>query len=196
MAVPGAQIADSGPPTAGVRARVAYAQFTRFWVVGQLPWSGRSVVAWGVIFPGSAPEEGGELVAGAGRCWHGDRCREQGVPAGTGDEHRGYRQQAGGQGAGDRLVRPARPGYVPSVDGDLEGCRSGHDAGRQRAAGDLDDLALVAGAGPGVQQLAGALAERPGGVSCQVPVLRGGVQPNASGFDALTDRGQGFAGVP
>jgi hypothetical protein len=50
------------------------------------------------------------------------------------------------------------------VDGDLEGCRSGHDAGRQRAAGDVDDLALVAWAGPGVQQLAGTIAERPGRV--------------------------------
>jgi hypothetical protein len=76
------------------------------------------------------------------------------------------------------------------VDGDLEGCRSGHDAGRQRAAGDLDYLALVAGAGPGIQQLAGAIAERAGGVSRQDPVLRGGVQANASGFDALTERGQ------
>ena len=51
-------------------------------------------------------------------------------------------------------------------------------------------------AGPGVQQLAGTIAERPGRVSCQVPVLRGRVQPDASGFDALTERGQGFAGVP
>src|ERR1700745_37012 len=87
------RIADSGPPTAGVWAQVAYAQFTRFWVVGQLPWSGQSVVAWGVLFPGSASEEGGELVAGAGCCWHGDRWREQGVPAGAGGEHRGYRAQ-------------------------------------------------------------------------------------------------------
>ena len=76
------------------------------------------------------------------------------------------------------------------MDGDLEGCRSGHDAGRQRAAGDVDDLALVAGAGPGVQQLAGAIAEGPGRVSCQVAVLRGRVQANASGFDALTQSGQ------
>jgi hypothetical protein len=76
------------------------------------------------------------------------------------------------------------------VDGDLEGGRAGHDVGRQRAAGDLDDLALVAGAGPGIQQLAGAIAERAGGVSRQDPVLRGGVQGNASGFDALTERGQ------
>jgi hypothetical protein len=76
------------------------------------------------------------------------------------------------------------------VDGDLEGCRRGHDAGRQRAAGDLDDLALVAGAGPGIQQLAGAIAERAGGVSRQGPVLGGGVQANASGFDALTECGQ------
>ena len=76
-------------------------------------------------------------------------------------------------------------------DGDLEGCRSGHDAGRQRTAGDLDDLAaLVAGAGPGIQQLASAIAERAGGVSGQDPVLRGGVQGDASGFDALTERGQ------
>ena len=57
-------------------------------------------------------------------------------------------------------------------------------------------LALPAGAGPGVQQLAGTIAERPGRVSCQVPVLRGRVQPNTSGFDALTERGQGFACVP
>ena len=82
------------------------------------------------------------------------------------------------------------------MDGDLEGGRSGHGAGRQWAAGDLNDLALVAGAGPGIEQLAGAIAERAGGVSRQDPVLRGGVQANASGFDALTERGQGFAGVP
>src|SRR5581483_12258381 len=57
--------------------------------------------------PGNAPEKGGELVAGAGCCWHADRRREQGVPVGGGDEQRGYRQQAGGQGAGDRLALPA-----------------------------------------------------------------------------------------
>ena len=76
------------------------------------------------------------------------------------------------------------------MDGDLEGGRSGHDASPQRAAGDLHDLALVAGAGPGIEQSAGAIAERPGGVSRQVAVLGGGVQANASGFDALTERGQ------
>jgi hypothetical protein len=31
------------------------------------------------------------------------------------------------------------------------------------------------GAGPGIEQLAGAIAERPGGVSRQVAVLGGGV---------------------
>jgi hypothetical protein len=49
---------------------------------------------------------------------------------------------------------------------------------------------------PEEQVPAGAIAERPGRVSGQVPVLRGRVQPEASGFDALTERGQGFAGVP
>lgn len=44
--------------------------------------------------------------------------------------------------------------------------------------------------------LAGAIAERPGGISRQVTVLGGGVQANAPGFDALTERGRGFAGVP
>jgi hypothetical protein len=112
------------------------------------------------------------------------------VAAGAGNQHRGYRQQAGGQGARDRLALPARPGYVPPVDGDLEGRRGSHDAGRQRAAGDLDDLALVAGAGPGIQQLAGAIAERAGGVGRQDPVLGGGVQANASGFDALAECGE------
>ncbi len=82
------------------------------------------------------------------------------------------------------------------MDGDFEGGRGGHDAGRQRAAGDLDEVALVSGAGPGIEQLAGAVAERPGGVGCQVAVLGGGVEANVSGFDALADRGQGFAGVP
>ena len=71
------------------------------------------------------------------------------------------------------------------MDGDLESCRSGRDVRRQWAAGDVDDLALVAGTGPGVQQLAGTIAERPGGVSRQVTVLGGGVQANAPGFDAL-----------
>jgi hypothetical protein len=112
------------------------------------------------------------------------------VPAGARDEHRRYDQQAGGQGARDRLVLSACPGYVPPVDGDFEGGRRGHDAGRQRAVGDLDDLALVAGAGPGVEELAGAVAERAGGVGRQVAVLGGGVQVNVSGFDALADRGQ------
>ena len=42
----------------------------------------------------------------------------------------------------------------------------------------------------------GAIAEGPGGVGRQIAVLGGGVQVNASGFDALGDRGQGFAGVP
>src|SRR6266566_3385313 len=157
--------------------------------------AGRSV-AWHGRYAGGAPEEGGEPVAGAGRSRHRDRRREQWVPAGAGDQHWGYRQQVDGQGARDRLALPARPGYVPPVDGDLEGCRRSHDAGRQRAAVDVDNLALVAGAGPGVQQLAGTIAERPGRVSCQVSVLRGRVQPNASGFDALTEHGQGFAGVP
>jgi hypothetical protein len=111
-------------------------------------------------------------------------------PAGARDEHRGYDQQAGGQGARDRLALSARPGYVPPVDGDLEGGRRSHDAGRQRAAGDLDDLTLVAGAGPGVEQPAGAVAERAGGVGRQGAVLGCGAQVNASGFDALADRGQ------
>jgi len=115
--------------------------------------------------PGERPRKAASRSLGAGRSRHGDRRREKRVPAGAGDQHRGYRQQVDGQGARDRLALPASPGYVPPVDGDLEGCRSGHDAGRQRAAGDVDDLALVAGAGPGVQQLAGAIAERPGGVS-------------------------------
>ena len=153
-------------------------------------------MGWRGRYARGAPEEGGEPVAGACCSRHGGRRREQWVPPDAGDQHRGYRQQVDGQGARDRLALSARPGYVPPVDGDLEGCRGGHDAGRQRAAGDVDDLVLVAGAGPGVQQLAGTIAERPGGVSCQVPVLRGRVQPNASGFDALTERGQGFAGVP
>jgi hypothetical protein len=147
-------------------------------------------VAWRGRYARGAPEEGGEPVAGAGRSRHADWRRKQGVAPGAGDQRRGYRQQVDGQGARDRLATPARPGYVPSVDGDLKGCRSGHDAGRQRAAGDLDDLALAAGAGPGIQQLTGAIAERPGGVSHQDPVLRGGVQANAPGFDTLTERGQ------
>ena len=112
------------------------------------------------------------------------------MAAGAGDQHGGYHQQASGEGARDRLALPARPGYVPPVDGDLKGCYGGHHAGRERAAGDLDDLALVARAGPGIQQLAGPIAERAGGVSCQDPILRGGDQANASGFDALTERGQ------
>ncbi len=120
----------------------------------------------------SAPEEGGEPVAGAGRWCRSDRRREQGVAAGARDQHRGYYQQGGGQGARDRLGLPARPGYVPPVDGDLEGRRGGHNAGRQRAAGDLDDLALLAGPGPGVQQRAAAVVEGPGRVSRDVAVLR------------------------
>jgi hypothetical protein len=40
--------ADYERPTAGVRARVACVQITRFWMIGQLPRSGRSVVAWRV----------------------------------------------------------------------------------------------------------------------------------------------------
>src|SRR5260221_13141197 len=126
------------------------------------------------LCPRRAPEEGGEPVAGGGRGRHGDRRREQWMPTGAGDQYRRYHQQVGGQDARDRLALPARPGYVPPVDGDLEGCRSGQDAGLQRATGDLDYLALVAGAGPGVQQLAGTVAERPGGVSRQVTVLGGG----------------------
>jgi hypothetical protein len=111
------------------------------------------------------------------------------MPAGAGDEQRGYRQQAGGQGAGDGLALPARPGYVPSVNGDFKGCYAGHDAGRQRAPGDLDDLALVAGASPGVEEPVGAIAEGPGGVSRQVAVLGGGIQADTSGFDAFGERG-------
>src|SRR5260370_38036588 len=65
------------------------------------------------LWPRSAPEEAGEPVAGAGRRWHGDRRCEQGGPAGARDEHRGYHQQAGGQGARDRLALAARPGDVP-----------------------------------------------------------------------------------
>src|ERR1019366_8784014 len=113
------------------------------WVVGQLPRSGRAVVDWLVgygwgVGPGEggrAREEGGEPVAGAGRCGHGDRRREQGGPAGAGDQPRGYHQQGGGQGARDRLALPARPGYVPPLDGDPEGGRGGHDAGREPAVG-------------------------------------------------------------
>ena len=67
------------------------------------------------------------------------------------------------------------------MDGDLQGGRSGQDAGRQRAAGDFDDLALAARAGPGIEQLAGAIAERPGRVSRQGRVLSGRDQANASG---------------
>jgi hypothetical protein len=52
------------------------------------------------------------------------------------------------------------------------------------------------GAGPGIEQLAGAIAERPGGVSRQVAVLGGGVQANASGFDALTERGHASGSAP
>jgi hypothetical protein len=92
--------------------------------------AGRSV-AWHGRYAWGAPEEGGEPVAGAGRSRDGDRRRKQWVAAGAGDQHRGYRQQVDGQGARDGLALPARPGYVPPVDGDLEGCRSGHDAGRQ-----------------------------------------------------------------
>ena len=44
-----------------------------------------------------------------------------------------------------------------------------------RPAGDVDNLALVAGAGPGAEQLAGTIAEGPGGVGRQVTVLGGGV---------------------
>ena len=84
---------------------------------------------------------------------------------------------------------------IPPVDGDLEGGGGGHDAGRQRAAGDLDDPVLVAGGGPGVQQLAGAIVEHPGGVRRQVAVLGAGLQANMSGLEALTEGGQGFAGV-
>jgi hypothetical protein len=144
----------------------------------------------------SAPEEGGEPVAGACCCPHGDWRCEQRVPAGAGDQRGGYLQQAGSQGARDRLALSARPGYVPPVDSDLEGGRGGYDAGRQRAAGDLNDLTLVAGGGPGIEQLAGAIAEGAGRVGRQVCVLGGRLEGNASGFDALADRGQGFAGVP
>ena len=135
-----------------------------------------SDLAW-PLCRGSAPEEGGEPVAGAGRSRHGDWRREQGVPAGAGDQHRGYRQQVDGQGARDRLALPACPGYVPPVDGDLEGCRSGHDAGRQRAAGDVDDLALVAGAGPGVQQRQARSRNARAGSAARSPSSAAGSSP-------------------
>src|SRR5258707_293767 len=144
------------------------------------------------LWPGSAAEESGELIAGAGGCRHGDRRSEQGVPGGARDECRGDHQQAGGQGARDRLALPARPGYVPPVDGDLEGGRGGHDAGRQRAARDLDDLALVAWAGPGLEQLAGGVAECPGGGGRQVVVFGGGGAATVSGSGALTAAAQGL----
>ena len=57
----------------------------------------------------STPEEGGEPVTGAVRSRHGDWRPEERVPAGAGDQHRGYRQQVDGQGARDRLALPARP---------------------------------------------------------------------------------------
>src|SRR5882762_8798724 len=55
------------------------------------------------LSPGSAPQVGGEPVAGDGGGGHGERRREQGVPAGARDQHRRHHQQAGGQRAGDRL---------------------------------------------------------------------------------------------
>jgi hypothetical protein len=120
----------------------------------------------------------------------------RGCRPGAGGQQRGYHQQVSSQDARDRLALPARLGYVPPVHGELEGCRGGHDAGRQRAAADVDDLALVARASPGVKQLAGTITEGPGGISRQVIVRGGGVQAKVSGFDTLTESGQGFAGMP
>jgi AcrR family transcriptional regulator len=107
-----------GPGTAfrrTSRGRPSTARSARAWSADV---AGRSV-ALHVGCARRAPEEGGEPVAGAGRIRHGNRRREQRVAAGAGDQHRGYRQQAGGQGARDRLALPAGLGYVPPVDGDL-----------------------------------------------------------------------------
>ena len=147
--------------------------------------------AWGVRPRKAASRSLGPAV----RC-HDDRRREQGVSAGVGNQQWGHRQEVGGEGVRDRLAMPARPGHVPPVDGDLEGARTRHDARRQRAAGDVDDLVLVARAGPCGQEPAGTIAEGPDGVHGQVTVINRGVQANASGVDALVECGQGLVGVP
>src|SRR3984957_7739753 len=145
---------------------------------------------------GEGVGEGGGAVVGGGGGGHGDRRGEQGVPAGAGDQDRRDHQQVGGQCGRDRPASTAGPGDVPAVHGDLEGGRGGQEAGCQRAAGDLDDLARAARARPGVEQVAGTIAEGPGRVGHQVIVLGGGGQADLPGFDARTDRGQGFAAVP
>ncbi len=105
-------------------------------------------------------------------------------------------------GAAKRGCRPVRGTSVGAITSRLVarargiGWRFPHARDMSHPWTATSRVALVAGAGPGIEQLAAAIAERPGGVSRQVAVLGCGVQANASGFDALTDRGQGFAGVP
>src|ERR1700722_9515627 len=202
-----AAVASSGTWFAGTRAATASsgtwfaaggaADRPRGRCGGSLAGVGRSVGNWamrGAGGRGGAAEEGGKAVAGAGGGGHGDRRGEQGVPAGAGDQDRRDHQQVGGQCGRDRPASTAGPGDVPAVHGDLEGGRGGQEAGCQRAAGDLDDLARAARARPGVEQVAGTIAEGPGRVGHQVIVLGGGVQADLAGFDARTDRGQEFRG--
>jgi hypothetical protein len=83
----------SAPPTArSVRARSADT-------------AGRSV-AWHGRYAQRAPQEGASRSLGPARSRHGDRRRKQWLAAGAGHQHRGYRQQAGGQRARLRLALP------------------------------------------------------------------------------------------
>ena len=147
-------------------------------------------MAWQGVMPGERPRKAASRSLGPAVGRHGDRRREQGVAAGAGDQQRGYHQQAGGQGARDRLALPARPGHVPPVDGDFEGGRGGHRA----VASGQPAISTTWRWWPGPIQASSSSPARSrnarAGSAARTPSSGGGVQANASGFDALTERGQ------
>src|SRR5258707_15586144 len=61
------------------------------------------------LWPGSAAEESGELIAGAGGWRQGERRSGQGGPGGSRGEGRGGHPPGGGQGARGRPGRRPRP---------------------------------------------------------------------------------------
>src|ERR1019366_2045146 len=84
------------------------------WVVGQLPRSGRAVVDCLVRYArGVRPRKAASRSLGPAVAATVTGAANRGGPAGAGDQHRGYHQQGGGQGARGRLGRGAPPGVVP-----------------------------------------------------------------------------------
>ena len=140
---------------------------------------------------GSVRGSAGELAAKPARPGHGDRRREQGADKLRGDQHRGWSPAGRCPGARDRLAPSACPGYVLHPwTATPRAAVAAMTLAANALSGDVDDLALAAGAGPGVQQLV-QVPDRgtPGRGQRPGPRLpRAGSRPTMPSFDALTER--------